>query len=134
MTEAVWTRESAREFASRWLPAWTGNDPELLVSFYTDDAFYLDGGVPDGVQGRSALLAYFRTLLGHNPEWVWTQREAVPMEGGFVNLWHAVIPVGDVVVECDGVCLVFMRGDRICRNEVYFDRAPLLAAIRKARG
>ncbi len=79
MIEAEWTRESAREFASRWLPAWTGNDPELLAGFYTDDAFYLDAGVPDGVQGRSALLAYFRTLLGHNPDWVWTQRDAVPI-------------------------------------------------------
>ena len=25
------TREQAREFASRWLPAWTGNDPERLA-------------------------------------------------------------------------------------------------------
>jgi hypothetical protein len=133
MTEGMWTREAAREFASRWLPAWTGNNPEGLADFYTDDAIYLDGGVPDGVQGRDALLAYFHTLLGHNPDWVWTQREAVPMAGGFVNLWHAVIPVGVGVVECDGVCLVFMRGDRICRNEVYFDRAPLLAAIRGPR-
>lgn len=25
----------ARAFAERWLPAWTGVDPERLVAFYT---------------------------------------------------------------------------------------------------
>ena len=132
MTNAVWTQKAAREFASHWLPAWTGNDPEGLADFYTDDALYRDPGVPGGVRGRTALLGYFRELLSQNPAWVWTQREAVPMEGGFVNFWHAVNPVGDGRIECDGVCLVFLRDGRICRNEVYFDRTALLAAIRSA--
>jgi hypothetical protein len=26
------TREAAREFAERWLPAWTGNDLERLMA------------------------------------------------------------------------------------------------------
>jgi hypothetical protein len=30
----------AREFAERWLSAWSGDRPELLTSFYTDDAVY----------------------------------------------------------------------------------------------
>jgi len=33
-------QESARSFAEKWLPAWSGNRPELLASFYTDDAFF----------------------------------------------------------------------------------------------
>jgi hypothetical protein len=126
---AFWTREEAREFASRWLPAWTGNRPELLASFYSDDAFYLDPAKPDGVRGKEALLAYFRRLLAYNPNWVWTQRDAIPMESGFVNLWRAEIPVGEQTLVCDGVCLVFLRDGLICRNEVYFDRAELLARL-----
>ena len=39
----------AKKFAERWLPAWTGNNPELLASFYADDAFYLDPAIPHGV-------------------------------------------------------------------------------------
>ena len=35
------TKEQAREFASRWLPAWTGNEAEKLAAFYSDDALYL---------------------------------------------------------------------------------------------
>lgn len=43
------TREEARAFAERWLPAWSGNRPELLVSFYSEDAFYADPAIPAGV-------------------------------------------------------------------------------------
>ena len=72
------TREQAREFASRWLPAWTGNEPEKLAEFYSDDAVYLDPAITQGVKGKDALLKYFRKLLAANPEWVWTQIEPSP--------------------------------------------------------
>ena len=41
----------AKAFAERWLPAWSGNRPELLASFYSEDALYLDPGVPGGAVG-----------------------------------------------------------------------------------
>ena len=124
----------ARAFAERWLPAWSGNRPELLVSFYTDDAFYADPGVPAGVRGRDALLAYFRKLLGRNPDWVWTHRDAVPLRDGFLNHWHAAIPVGTRSVEVDGVCSVQLRAGRIYANQVFFDRSELLTALAALRG
>lgn len=123
----------AVEFAAKWLPAWTGNDPERLASFYTEDAFYSDPAIPEGVRGREALLEYFRVLLAHNPDWVWTNTGATPMEGGFLNHWHAEVPVGESVVACDGVCTVRLRDDLIERNQVFFDRAELLAAITAAQ-
>jgi hypothetical protein len=124
----------AKEFADRWLAAWTGNNPELLTSFYSDDAFYLDPGIPHGVQGKPALLAYFRRLLAYNPNWVWKQIEGIPMEGGFVNKWLARIPVGEDVLEVVGVCFVQLCAEgKIKRNEVYFDRTQLLAAIESFR-
>lgn len=124
------TAEAAREFAGRWLPAWSGNNPELLLSFYSPDAFYLDPAIPQGVKGRAALLDYFRKLLGYNPDWVWTQLEAIPMEGGFLNKWLARIPVGKHRLDCVGVCLVQLDGNGLVRrNEVYFDRSELLRRI-----
>ncbi len=47
--------DDARAFAEKWLPAWTGNRPELLASFYTLDAVYSDPAIPKGV--RRVLLA-----------------------------------------------------------------------------
>jgi SnoaL-like domain len=121
---------AAREFAARWLPAWTGNDPERLAAFYSDDALYVDPGIPTGVRGKVALLAYFSKLLANNPNWVWTQLEAIPMEDGFLNKWLAKIPVGAKTLEIVGVCLVQLdAAGRIRRNEVYFDRTELLAEI-----
>jgi hypothetical protein len=119
----------AKEFAASWLPAWTGNDPERLAGFYTDDAFYRDPAVPDGVRGKEALLAYFTALLGRFPDWEWTSTGATPIEGGFLNHWRATIPLGSTVIECDGVCTVKLRDGLIERNEVFFDRSELLAAI-----
>jgi SnoaL-like domain len=125
--------EQARAFAERWLPAWSGNRPELLLSFYTDDAYYADPAVPAGVRGRAALLAYFTRLLGHFPTWVWTHRGSDPLQDGFLNRWHASIPVGAGTVEVGGVCTVQLREGRIYANEVFFDRSGLLRAIEAAR-
>lgn len=127
------TSSQAAEFASEWLPAWTGNDPERLAAFYANDAFYSDPAIPDGVRGRDALREYFGRLLAQFPDWVWTQTRATPMEGGFLNHWRAEIPVGEGVLECFGVCTVQLRDGLIERNEVFFDRSPLLEALRTAR-
>ncbi len=69
MTDEPLSRAAARAFADRWLPAWSGNRPEHLASFYSFDAFYRDPAVPGGRHGRSELLQYFRALLARNPDW-----------------------------------------------------------------
>ena len=125
---------AAREFAERWLPAWTHNRPAQLAAFYTEDAFYADPAIPAGVRGRPALLAYFTRLLARNPNWVWTHRGSIPMEHGFLNEWHASIPVGSRTVEVDCVCTVQLRDGLIYRNIVYFDRSELLQALHEASG
>lgn len=122
--------EAAREFCARWLPAWSGNRPELLAGFYATDAFYRDPEVPDGLRGRPALREYFSRLLARFPDWVWTHVRGVPLEGGFLNHWHAAIPVGREVVEVTGVCTVQFDADGLIRaNEVFFDRSELLRAL-----
>lgn len=129
------SRDEARAFAQTWLPAWTGNDPERLAGFYSDDALYLDPGVPDGVRGKPALRAYFSRLLSRYPDWVWTQVEGIPMEDGFLNKWHASIPIGEKILPVTGGCFVQLDVQgKIRRNEVYFDRSSLLAEIVQRRG
>ena len=128
------SKEQAKDFASRWLPTWTGNDPEKLVSFYSDDAYYQDHTIPQGVKGRDELLAHFRKLLSQSPNQVWNQIEAIPMEGGFLNKWLAKIPIGEKIVECIGVCLVqFDDNNKIRRNETYFDPRELITEILKLK-
>ena len=42
LKEKIMELEKAKVFCDQWLPAWTGNNPELLISFYSEDAFYSD--------------------------------------------------------------------------------------------
>jgi len=119
----------AAMFAAAWLPAWSGNDPRRLASFYTHDTLYSDPQVPEGLCGRGALTAYLERLLARYPDWVWTQTASTAMRDGFVNFWQATIPLDRSELLLAGVCLVELRDGLIARNQVFFDRSPLLGAI-----
>jgi len=121
--------EQARVFAERWLPAWSGNRPELLASFYSADAVYSDPAIPDGVRGQAALFAYFEKLLARNPSWVWVHRGSMPMQDGFLNLWRATIPAGARTLVVEGACSVQLRDGLIYANHVFFDRSELLRVL-----
>jgi ketosteroid isomerase-like protein len=123
-------KPEALALCDRWLPLWTGNRPEELSAVYSDDVFYRDPAKPDGITGRTALLAYLKRLLAPFPGWVWTAEDVFPIEGGFVLRWKAKIPVGGMTVKEDGMDLVLVRDGLITRNEVYFDRTALLAAMK----
>jgi len=121
--------DDAKAFAERWLPAWSGNRPELLASFYSPDAVYSDPAIPDGVHGHDALLEYFTKLLARNPAWVWVHRGSIPLQDGFLNLWRASIPVGERTVQVQGVCTVQLSDGLISANHVFFDCSELLKAL-----
>lgn len=123
---------TAAQFASHWLPAWSGNAPALLLSYYAENAFYRDPAVPAGLTGLPAIGAYFERLLGQFPDWVWTHTGSTPLGNGFLNRWKADIPTPARAVTCEGVCTVQLNdAGKIIRNEVFFDRSPLLDALRE---
>ncbi len=123
-------KKNAEEFCSRWLPVWTGNNPEKLLTFYDQNACYSDPTIPKGLFGHDQLLPYFKKLLRNNPDWKWTPEEIFPAEKGFTLKWKAVIPVRDIDVIEYGMDIVEFNNDVIIRNEVYFDTLNLITAIR----
>jgi len=114
------------EFCRKWLRAWTGNRPEELIEFYSEDAAYRDPARPQGLKGREALLGYFRRLLAANPDWVWEPLEVQATERGGWLKWRATIPNARGQIVEEGLDLVELRDGKISRNEVYFDRTALL--------
>ena len=119
-------KNSLQLFADRWLASWTGNRPDVLIDFYSQDAFYLDPAKPNGLSGRENILTYFKKLLQKNPNWKWTREEIFPTEKGFTLKWKAEIPIANENLILFGLDIVEMTGDKISRNEVYFDRYDLL--------
>jgi hypothetical protein len=115
-------KQDLKVFVDNWLSAWTGNKPQHLIEFYTNDVFYLDPANQDGIRGKANLEVYFTKLLSKNANWKWRVVEIMPTEKGFVLKWEAIIPVLDKAFLIYGVDIVEMRGDKISRDEIYFDR------------
>ena len=122
------TQKDLRPFVDRFLAAWNAQDVEQVVACYTDDVIYRDPNTRGAVEGADSLRRYLTNLFV-GWEMTWACRESFPLEGvdGAAFLWHATFkkPGGTEIVEADGMDLVLLRGDRIARNEVYFDRAVL---------
>lgn len=121
------------ELCDDWLAAWTGNDPDLLLSFYTPDAAYTDPARPAGLRGHAQLRPYLTRLLAAYPTWTWKRTGLWPLEGarGFVVQHEATIPLPGqpaLTERCMDLVLLDAEG-RIARNDVYFDRAKWLAAV-----
>ena len=117
------------EFVKPWLVAWTGNKPEKLIEFYSEDAFYLDPAKPKGLKGREQIFPYFKKLLAANPHWTWESVELFPVKKGFTAKWKATIPVGTKVIIEYGMDIVEIENGKIKRNEVYLEKSNLLAAL-----
>ena len=117
------------ERIARQVPdAWNTHDVERVVACYTPDLVYRDPGTRGEVRGADAFRRYLRRMFA---SWRmhWSAREIFPFDGtdGTTVLWRATLtPVGgDTTVEVEGIDLVILEGDRLKRNEVYFDRAAL---------
>ncbi len=118
------------EFCDLWLDAWTGNKPEKLIDFYSEDAFYLDPAKPDGLKGRERIFAYFKKLLAANPNWIWEAVEVYPTERGFTGKWKVTMPIGTKVIIEHGMDIVEIENGKVKRNEVYFNLSNLLSALK----
>ncbi|MFW9992746.1 MAG: nuclear transport factor 2 family protein [Candidatus Odinarchaeota archaeon] len=123
-------RETSIKFCSEWLAAWTGNEPELLTEFYSENAYYQDPANPEGLKGQEQMLPYFRKLLAGNPDWEWKAVEIFPTEKGFAFKWRATIPIGQETITEYGLDIVEINNGKITRNEVYFDRSKLLTRLK----
>ncbi len=127
-------KEELFEFSKKWLKAWTGNKPEDLIQFYAEDALYIDPANRKGLKGHEQILTYFKKLLAYYEEWVWEPIEVFPINAGFILKWKCTIPVDQEIIDEIGIDIVELKGDMISRNEVYFDRTSLMAAVKKRKG
>ena len=124
-------RQHRDALIARFLEAWTSQDVERVLDCYTDDLRYHDPNTRGDVAGRDAMRRYLTRLFA-GWQMTWAAREVFDLadEEGVAFLWHATFRrSGDAtVIAIDGMDLAVLRGDRVARNEVHFDRTPLAAA------
>ncbi len=120
-----------RTFPNKWLASWTGNNPKLLLGYYTNDAYYLDPANPEGLKGKESISEYFTKLLRKNPDWKWSVVETFTTETGFTLKWKAEIPIPNTNLILFGLDIVELSGNKISRNEVYFDRSIWMNELMK---
>lgn len=104
-----------------------------MIKFYAEDALYIDPANRAGLKGHESILAYFERLLRVYHDWSWEPLEVFPIEGGTIVKWRCQIPVGQEVLEEVGLDIVEIENGKITRNEVYFDRTRLVAAIERRK-
>ena len=125
-------RERAIEVSERFLDAWNSQDVDRVLDCYTADVRYRDPNTRGFVEGADALRRYL-TKLFDRWQMHWSLREAYPLQGeeGSAVLWRATLRLkgGETTVSVDGMDLALMEGDRLRRNDVYFDRAALAQAL-----
>jgi uncharacterized protein (TIGR02246 family) len=123
--------EKVKSLAEATLSAWNRQDVEGVVSCYTEDCVYLDPNTRGPVEGREAFSRYLSRLF-QRWKMTWSLREFFLFEdgNGGAFLWHAQLTPasGGKTAEIDGMDLVMLRGDKLSRNEVYFDRMALLGS------
>ena len=121
---------------TRFLEAWTAQDVDRVLVCYTDDLRYRDPNTRGFVEGRDAMRRYLTKLFA-SWQMTWARREVFALDGeqGVAFLWRATFrrPGGALVVEADGMDLALLRGDRLARNEVCFDRAVLAPLLGQQR-
>ncbi len=128
-------RDKMLSLAEQFLAAWNTQDVERVVACYTEDLEYRDPNTRGAVRGADAMRRYLTKLFAG---WTmhWALREAHLLESGegCAVLWHATFrrPAGQATIGIDGMDFVQLRGDRIARNEVCFDRAQLASLLAAA--
>ena len=116
------------------MSAWNEQDVEAVLACYTEDLVYVDPNTHGAIYSPQAMRRYL-TKLFSVWEMHWSTRSIHPLKdmNGETVRWHATFKRSGRkdTVEVDGMDLVIYEGDRIKRNEVYFDRTLLMPLMSK---
>lgn len=118
-------KKELETYLGKWIKSWSGNEPQKLIKFYSANAYFQDPLNPKGLTKKKEIEPYFKKLLAKNPNWEWEITEVIPNKKGCIVKTEAVVPHKKKKVKVSCVDILEMKGKKIVRNEVYFDRSKL---------
>ena len=83
------------------------------------------------LKGKERIFGYFRKFISFYPNWKYEYVEIFPTENGFTLKWKVSLTINNDTIVDYGLDIVEILNDKIVRNEVYFDTASLLKAIKE---
>ena len=136
------TRDEAKDFFARQVPAWNARDADVLARDYTDDATIISP-IFRTVQGKDAILESFRTLFSTFPDWEYVGQDVL-VDGDNVAQPFVVrathtrefmgLPGSGRKFDIQGVRLFKMRDGLIAYERRYYDFTGLLIQLGVLRG
>lgn len=121
-----------KEIEGPLVAAWNNHDVEAVVACYSDDLVYVDPNTRGPVEGADAMRRYLAKLFDRW-EMHWTIKQVFPLADidGSAAVWRASLTARATgkTAEVNGMDLVVIEGEKVKRNEVYYDRAVLAPLV-----
>jgi ketosteroid isomerase-like protein len=117
------------------IEAWNTHDAARVLYCYTKTLVYRDPNTVGEIHGADAFERYL-TKMFSLWEMHWKVTEIHPLRDvdGAAALWTATLRLrsGGKPVDIVGMDLALVENERLCRNEVYFDRMAIADYIASA--
>jgi len=123
-----------KELAEKFIAAWNTQEVDKVASCYSEDVVYIDPNIHGQITDQPALHGYLAKLFAAwKMHWAIKDVQVFKDMDGAAARWHATLQLsgGGKTVEVDGMDFIAFKGDKILRNEVYFDRMVIADLLKK---
>ncbi|MFA5078066.1 MAG: nuclear transport factor 2 family protein [Dehalococcoidia bacterium] len=123
-----------QELAEKFIAAWNTQEVDKVAACYSEDLVYTDPNLKGEITDQQALRRYLAKLFAAwKMSWSIKDVQAFKNMDGAAARWHATWQpaVGGKTVEADGMDFIAFKGDKVQRNEVYFDRMVIADLLKK---
>lgn len=116
------TKKEIEKRALKYMASWNSKDPAKVLKFFATKSNFVDPANPKGISNKKSLKKYIIPLMKRNSEWNWQVQELIPSKNGCIVKSKAIIPLGKKKVKVSCVDILEFKGQKIVRNEVFFDQ------------
>jgi len=123
-----------QKLSENFIAAWNTQEVDKVASCYSENLFYTDPNIRGEITDQPALRRYLAKLFAAwKMHWTLKDVQVFRDMDGAAARWHATWQSagGGKTVEADGMDFIAFKGDKILRNEVYFDRMVIADLLKK---
>jgi ketosteroid isomerase-like protein len=131
------TRQEAREALDTYIRAWESQDPDLIVTIFTEDATYHERVLGDPIPGRNAIRDYWQSKVVESQANIKVQLLSLYLDGETVIAeWEAQFDdlAQDVRKRMREIAVLVFAGGLISSLREYWASEQVGQAGKLARG